>query len=121
MNYNLLSYLFYIIVSLFVTIWLGKVFHKNGIHYILSIFEEEKIAHAINNLLLVGYYLVNIGYAILKISNWSNPSNLEEVISSVTINLASIFLLLALLNYINIGVLATIRYYKLKSIHHLKN
>ena len=118
MNYNLLAYLIYIVITMFVTIWVGKAFHKNGIHYILSIFEEEKIAHAINNLLLVGYYLVNIGYAILKISQWTVASNFAEVIASVATNQASIFLLLALLNYINIGVLATIRYYK---ISHLKN
>ena len=119
MNYNLFSYLIYLIVTVFITVWVGKAFHKNGIHYILSIFEDEKVAHAINNLLLVGYYLVNIGYAILKISDWTNPSSFAEVVSSVSLNLANILLVLALLNYINIGTLATISYYK--SFNHSKN
>lgn len=119
MNYKLLTYLIYLMITVFITVWVGRAFHKNGIHYILSIFKEEKIAHAINNVLLIAYYLVNIGYAITKISTWRSTTNLAELISSLSINLASIFLLLAILNYVNIGVLAIIRYYK--SIHHLKH
>lgn len=117
MNLNLLAYCIYGIITIYVCVYVGLQFHKNGYYYIVSIFEEEKISNAINNLLLIGYYLVNIGYTIYSISQWNTIENFKQLIDNLSTKLAFIFIVLAVLNVINIAVLSFFR--KQKSIHHL--
>ena len=67
MAFNIIGYFIYLPITAFITIVVGKSFHKHGILYIKSIIPETKIASSLNNLLLIGYYLVNIGYAFISI------------------------------------------------------
>jgi len=110
MNLNILSYIIYGLISIILTFYVGNEFHKNGYVYIVSIFVEKKISNAINNLLLIGFYLVNIGYVILKISEWGLVTNNIDLVEKLSIHLASIFIILAILNYLNISTLAIIKY-----------
>lgn len=116
MNLNILAYCIYGIITIYTTIFVGKQFHTNGYYYISSIFKEEQITNAINNLLLIGYYLLNIGFAIIKINFWSDVLNHSMLIESVSNHIAQIFILLGLMNIINISVLSIFR--KIKSVNY---
>ena len=118
MNYNIIAYCIYGIITVFITVFVGKQFHNNGYYYIISIFEAEKISNAINNLLLIGYYLVNIGFAIYKISDWQKLYNIKDLIENLSSNIAFIVILLAILNFVNIAVLSIFRK---QSINHYKS
>ena len=74
--------------------------------YVESIFGEVKLAQAINKILLVGYYLTNVGYAIITVKDFKHVSNVFELLNEVSLRLASIVLILAALHYINIIVLS---------------
>jgi len=57
------TYLGYIALSLGLTIWVGQTLHKNGRIFLLENYADKTIlADAINNMLLVGFYLINIGF-----------------------------------------------------------
>ncbi|MBL4663087.1 MAG: hypothetical protein JKY22_05935 [Flavobacteriaceae bacterium] len=73
--------------------------------FLLKIFDNNTTAKTINKLLLVGYYLVNIGWAVLAISLWDIVSSLPEVIETLARNIGQIMLFLALLHFNNIIVL----------------
>lgn len=109
MNLNILAYCVYGLVSIIITVFVGKAFHKNGYFYVISIFVEEQIATAINNLLLIGYYLLNIGFVIYKISDWRKITNTIELVENLSFSLALIFILLGLMNLVNIAVLSFFR------------
>jgi len=113
MNLNTIAYAIYSLLTIFISLYVGKQFHKNGYHYILSIFEEEPLSNVINNLLLVGYYLVNIGFSIIQISYWNPISNFNQLIESISTKTATILIILATLNFINVGVLSFFRKKKL--------
>ena len=114
MTFNLIGYLIYLPITAFITVAVGKSFHIHGIHYIKSIILEKKIATSLNNLLLVGYYLVNIGYAFSVIIKWEHISNSHQLIEEVSLRTAYIILLLTLMHYINIASIALWSYYKNK-------
>ena len=105
MNYNLLTYSIYLPIICFITFRVGWLFFKNGEVFLLKIFNENPIALTINKLLLIGYYLVNIGWAVLAISFWDIVSDAREVIETLTWNIGQIILFLALLHFNNIIVL----------------
>ncbi|MGB0906391.1 MAG: hypothetical protein ACPGVT_02765 [Maricaulaceae bacterium] len=57
------TYLAYIALSLGLTIWVGHTLHKNGRVFLLENYGEKPLlADAINHMLLVGFYLINIGF-----------------------------------------------------------
>ena len=57
------TYLAYILLSLGITFWVGRTLNRNGRIFLLENYEDKpQLADAINQMLLVGFYLINIGY-----------------------------------------------------------
>ncbi|MCB0401108.1 MAG: hypothetical protein KDD41_03430 [Flavobacteriales bacterium] len=106
MTYNLLSYIIYAPIAIYITVVVGYQCYKNGLVYVLSIFQDENLSLAINRILLTGYYLTNIGYAVLIIESWEEVQSVLQLLNVLSFKLAGIILLLAALHYINILVLS---------------
>ena len=78
----------------------GWLFYKNGEVFLLNLFNQNKpLVTSINKLLLLGYYLTNIGYAILTIAYWEHLENVIDIINSLSLTLGRIIILLALMHY----------------------
>ena len=69
-----IGYLIYLPIVIVLTIYVSKMLFKNGKLFMIDIFKgKEDIAIATNKLFEIGFYLINIGWAllILKISYYS--------------------------------------------------
>lgn len=117
MDYNTIGYLTYLPIVGFITIYVGKLCHTYGIIYVKQAIDDEATAHAVNNMLLIGYYLVNLGYAVYALAEWSYITSLSEVISEVASQSGYIISLLALLHYFNLLTLFLVRKLKLNNQH----
>lgn len=74
-NYTLFAYLIYLPVAILMTIVVSHQLFKNGKIFMLDIFhKKEDIAYATNSLFKIGFYLLNIGFALLII-------HMNEIIS----------------------------------------
>lgn len=103
MNTNILTYSIYLMVTIYITVVVGYKFYKNGIHLILNLFKPNiEGAHAINKLLLVGYYLVNLGYLAISIKGWPVIQSHNEMIKILFQQTGIILLALAVLHYNNL-------------------
>jgi len=111
MTYNTIGYLIYAPITIFITVYVGKQLHKYGYAFVKTAFSDLSIATAINNMLLAGYYLVNIGYAIIGLQNWKSIISIHSLISEISTQTAKIILILALLHYFNIMALAVVKAY----------
>ena len=106
MNYNILSYALFSVLTIFIIFWVGRLFHRNGRIFILSFFNQrEDITDTTNNLLLTAYYLFNIGYAIIQFSYWQPVNNLTEMLSSTLQKSGLLILILSLLHYNNMLII----------------
>ena len=102
MNYNILCYLIYGITTIYIILWVGKLFHANGRIFILRLFNgNEKLADTTNNLLLLAYYLFNIGYAILQFNSWERVSNLITMIDTISLKMGLLIIILSVTHYLN--------------------
>jgi hypothetical protein len=102
MNYNILAYLIYGSITLYIIFWLGKYFHTNGKIFIIDLFHQQQtIANATNNMLLILYYLFNMGYTVIQFNYWESIHTLPILLSSLTQKIAILVLLLAILHYLN--------------------
>jgi len=103
MNYNVATYIIYLPVICYIMIKVGWLFYKNGEIFLLGLFNNNiNIVKNINNLLLIGFYLTNIGYAISTIAYWEHIENLIQMINALSTTIGKIILLLAILHYNNI-------------------
>lgn len=97
------SYIFLAIVS---TIWVARVLSVNGRVFLISAANgDEKIANAINQLLVVGFYLINVGYALFALRNGFDPDSTAEAVRQVATRLGSLYIILGVLHFCNIFVL----------------
>lgn len=103
MNYNIAAYLIYLLLLTPTVIVVGRSCHKNGELYILNLAESQNnLGFTINNLLLIGYYLVNIGFTIYIISFWDYINSPLKLLESICSNTGLIITILGGLHYINI-------------------
>src|SRR5213082_3101878 len=62
------TYFTYLLISVSLTVWVAKTLHKNGRIFLVDAFRgNEPLADSINHLLVVGFYLINIGYVSLAL------------------------------------------------------
>jgi hypothetical protein len=56
------TYLAYLLISVALTVWVARTLHRNGrIFLVDSFLGNEPLADSVNHLLVVGFYLINIG------------------------------------------------------------
>ena len=103
MTYNLIGYIIFFGIIFFITFRVGWVFYKNGEVYLKMLLpEEEHLVESINKMLLIGYYLMNLGYASISISAWPVISSSAEMLSVLAENAGLIILFLAIMHYFNL-------------------
>jgi hypothetical protein len=106
MNLNLIAYLIYFIITIFIIVKVGKICYLNGNIYVSQLIpNHDDLCHKINQSLLVGYYLLNIGYCAMTIISWENIETLAELTEVITSKLALIIITIAILHYINVILL----------------
>ena len=83
-NLVVIAYFIYLPVALVLTWYVAKTLFRNSIVYMKDIFPGcNDVADATNSLFRIGFYLLNIGFAlyILKIDNINNTQNAIEALS----------------------------------------
>ena len=107
--FNVLSYFVYFSLTIPVIVFVGWKCFKIGKIYLLDVLKDDGICNAVNKLLLIGYYLLNLGYIAISIANWHKIENYTQVITIVFTKLSIILILISLLHYLNIATLYFLR------------
>jgi hypothetical protein len=103
---NVLAYIIYLVITYIITFRVGLLFYRNGRIYILHLLHNnEQLTDFINRVLLIGYYLLNLGYAALMISSWRTIYSIEVLIVSVITMIGRIMLTLALIHFLNMTII----------------
>jgi hypothetical protein len=106
---NIAAYITYLIITYLITVKVGRVFYYNGRHYILSILNgDEQLTDFINKILLVGYYLMNLGYATIMLSFWKTIYTFTDLMVSVCTMTGRIVLSLAIMHFANMYAIVLI-------------
>jgi hypothetical protein len=99
---NTVAYIIYLLITYIITVHVGLIFFRNGRIYILRLMHgDEQFTDFINRILLVGYYLLNLGYAALRISSWKKLYSWEDVFVSITSMTGEIILTLGVIHFLN--------------------
>jgi hypothetical protein len=110
MNYIIITYGFYLAITIALTVWVARTLFKNGKVFLIDIFHGNKeLADSVNNLLLVGFYLINIGYAVYTLQVTHNIANVQQVIENLSLKIGLIILILGAMHFFNLYIFFTLR------------
>ncbi|WP_413533338.1 hypothetical protein [Empedobacter brevis] len=101
-NYNLIAYLVYLPVAILMTIAVSNVLFKNGKIFMYDIFHQKQdIANATNSLFKIGFYLLNIGFAML-IVYMTSIATTEDLIVRLSTKIGGFAIYLGIMLMINL-------------------
>ena len=108
--YIVFSYLAYLAISLGVTIWVAGTLHKNGRVFLVNAFQgNTELADSINHLLVVGFYLVNLGYVALALRTYATVDTPRQVIELLSEKVGMILIVLGFMHFLNLYVFNRLR------------
>ncbi len=69
-NYLVPIYVIYSVISVGLVVWLAHTLFRNGEVFLEDVFEDNpRLAKAVNRLLVIGFYMANLGYAALLLQS----------------------------------------------------
>ena len=93
------------------TIWVARTLFTNGRTFLVDIFHgNEALADSVNKLLLMGFYLINIGYAMLTLRSAGPITGYQQSVEMLSVKVGTIILILGGMHFFNLYV-----FYKLRN------
>ena len=105
------AYLAYLAVSVAITIWVAAALHKNGRVFLVDAFSgNEPLADSVNKLLVVGFYLINVGYVSLALKYFADkPTDNVTAIEFFSTKVGLVLVVLGVMHFFNLYVLSRMR------------
>ena len=104
------TYLSYLAISIPLTIWVARTLHKSGrIFLVDSFLGNEPLADSVNHLLVVGFYLINIGFVSFALKSDDNPENMQGVLEVLSTKVGTVLLVLGAMHFFNLFVFSRMR------------
>ena len=106
MNLNIIGYIIYLSITSIVIIKVGRICYQNGNIFVSELLQNyDDLCHKINQILLIGYYLLNLGYCAMTLISWDKIQTFKQLIEVIAIKSAIIICTIATMHYINIILL----------------
>ena len=105
----MIVYVLYGVVAIYLVVWLAKTLYKNGETFLLDVFSRKKdVAHALNRMLVTGFYMLNLGYALLLLPG-ARPQGTVEPAELLLPKLGILLVTLGVVHFLNMFVFWKIR------------
>lgn len=102
-----IAYALYLLITLAITIWVARTLSRNGKIFLVQCFgHNEILANSTNHLLVVGFYLVNIGFITLTLSIGAEPTNPAEAIRFLSSKVGLAVIVLGAMHFFNMSAIA---------------
>ncbi|MFE5794008.1 hypothetical protein ACFQ8C_15720 [Streptomyces sp. NPDC056503] len=110
MDLTVVAYIAYLLISVALTIWVARTLSRNGRIFLADVLHgNEKLADAVNHLLVVGFYLVNFGFVALYLRQDETVADARELFEALSVKLGVVLLVLGVMHLGNVYVLNKIR------------
>jgi len=99
----LLGYAIYLPIALFLTYYVSTTLFKNSKIYLLDIFKgREEIANATNKLFETGFYLLNLGFALMILELHLYQDSYQLLIEQLSYKIGGFTIYLGIMLFLNL-------------------
>jgi hypothetical protein len=95
-------YLAYLAVSIGLTIWVATTLSRNGLVFLADVFADDKLARAVNHLLVMGFYLLNLGFVAVTMRSSATIPDASRALETLSLKLGLVLLTLGVLHFLNV-------------------
>jgi hypothetical protein len=100
-----IAYGLYLVISIAMTIWVARVLSKSGEMFLVKCFgQDQELAASTNHLLVIGFYLVNIGFICTRLEGWKIST--VDLIPDVGSRVGLAVLVLGAMHFFNMFMIA---------------
>lgn len=98
----LITYGFYIVTTIALTVWVAQTLYRAGQIFLVEAFHgNEEMAAAVNHLLRVGFYLVNLGFVLMFLRYGTYPDAIVEAVEYITTKVGIVLIVLGGMHFFN--------------------
>jgi hypothetical protein len=109
-NIIVVTYLTYILISITLTIWVARTLYRRGSIFLVDAFQgNQDLAESVNHLLVVGFYLINIGFVSLALKTAEVINTSRAAIELLSDKMGMVLLILGGMHFFNLYVFSRIR------------
>ena len=102
-----ISLVLYLVISIALTVWVARTLSKNGIVFLIECFgHDEVLARSTNHLLVVGFYLVNLGWILLTLRYGAEPQSVAGAIKFLASKIGLVVVVLGAMHFFNMNAIA---------------
>jgi len=111
MNYNIISYISFLSLMAFIILKVGWICYENGNIFVFELIKTNpELCKKLNQILLIGYYLLNLGYSAMTLISWQKILSFNQALEVIGTKIGLIVLILSALHYSNIYIIS--KYHK---------
>ena len=104
------TYLVYLAISIGLTVWVARTLHRHGRIFLVDCFHgNDGLADSVNHLLVVGFYLINVGFVALALRFGVTAANVQEAVESLSTKVGLVLLVLGFMHFFNLAVFTACR------------
>src|SRR5947207_5278110 len=104
------TYLVYLGISVAMTVWVARTLHKNGrIFLVDSFLGNEALADSVNHLLVVGFYLINIGFVTLALKYGDKATDAPTALEILSTKVGLVLVVLGVMHFFNLLIFSKMR------------
>jgi hypothetical protein len=112
---NVTAYVIYLVISIALTVWVARTLFKNGRVFLVDVFQgNEPLADSVNHLLVVGFYLINLGYICCELTLDQNLSNARSAMEALSVKVGTVLIVLGVMHFFNLVIFSRLRRRSLK-------
>lgn len=105
--YAIISYCAYLGISIGLTVWVARTLSKNGFVFLTECFgHDQLLAASTNHLLVVGFYLLNLGWILLTLRFGAPPESAVDAIQFLSSKVGIVVVALGLMHFFNMNAIA---------------
>lgn len=105
-----ITYIAYLLISISLTVWVARTLFKNGQPFLDDAFGgDERVAKSVNHLLVVGFYLINLGYITLNLKLGTEVFGAQDAIEELSVQIGLVLLVLGGMHFFNLYLFNRIR------------
>ena len=110
MTWTVGTYVVYLLITVPLTIWVATTLSRNGRVFLEDVFAgDDALANAVNKLLVVGFYLLNLGFVVLFLRISDPVEELGGLFDTLSVKVGVVMLTLGVLHFLNVYVFNAIR------------
>ena len=110
MNWTVGAYVAYLLGAVPITVWVASTLSHNGRVFLADVFHSNReLADAVNRLLVVGFYLLNLGFVMLYLRGGGEVTDLTGLIETLSLKIGIVMLVLGVIHFVNVMVFSSMR------------